>query len=92
MSAKTRIESMASHISASGVQQGKLSHKAIAPKSPDDVGIGCALRSALTKGGKGGFKDTHPEYIMAKVLEAVIKKTGIDPKIVKDIQGKFLFL
>jgi hypothetical protein len=40
-----------------------------APKSPDDVVIISALRSALTKGGKGAFKETHPEYIMANVLK-----------------------
>ena len=45
-----------------------------------------ALRTAITKGGKGGFKDTHPEYLLATVLKATIDKTGIDPKAVQDIQ------
>lgn len=75
-----RIESIANHL------QPKKVAKAHAPKSPDDVVIVSALRSALTKGGKGGFKDTQPEYIMANVLKAIITKTGIEPKIVQDIQ------
>jgi hypothetical protein len=31
---------------------------AITEKHPDDIVVTCALRTALTKGGKGGFKDT----------------------------------
>ncbi|KAI8927885.1 Thiolase, N-terminal domain-containing protein [Entophlyctis helioformis] len=60
--------------------------RAHAPKSPDDVVIISALRSAVTKGGKGGFRETHPEFILAHVLKATIEKTGIDPKLVQDIQ------
>ncbi|KAL2918621.1 3-ketoacyl-CoA thiolase with broad chain length specificity [Polyrhizophydium stewartii] len=45
-----------------------------------------ALRTAITKGGKGGFRETQPEYMLAAVLKATIEKTGIDPKLVQDIQ------
>ncbi|KAJ3354606.1 3-ketoacyl-CoA thiolase, peroxisomal [Entophlyctis luteolus] len=57
-----------------------------APKSPDDVVIIEAIRSPLCKGGKGAFKETHPEYIMGEVFKALIKRTGIEPGIVQDIQ------
>ena len=88
-----RMDSVASHLAApkaaatSGISKGRMLLRiAKAPKSPDDVVIVSALRSALTKGGKGGFKETHPEYIMAKVLKAIIDQTGIAPEIVQDIQ------
>lgn len=45
----------------------------------------CALRTALTKGGKGGFKDTAAADLLAGVFKAVINKSGIDPKVVEDI-------
>lgn len=57
------------------------------PKSPDDVVIIGALRSPLCKAGKGAFKETHPEWLLASVLKELIKQTGVDPKIVQDIQA-----
>jgi acetyl-CoA acyltransferase 1 len=74
-----RVENISNHLAGN-------SSKAKAPKSPNDVVIVSALRSALTKGGRGGFKETHPEFIMGNVLKAIINQTGIDPKIVQDIQ------
>ena len=45
----------------------------------------CALRTALTKGGKGGFKDTAAADLLAGVFKAVINKSGIDPKVVEEV-------
>lgn len=42
-------------------------------------------RTALTKGGKGGFKDTEASDLMAGVLNAVIARSRIDPSRVEDI-------
>ncbi|TPX69030.1 hypothetical protein SpCBS45565_g02714 [Spizellomyces sp. 'palustris'] len=78
MSASRRIDNIAGHLTVTGAAK--------APKGPDDVVIVAALRTPLTKGGKGGFKETHPEYILAASLKSIIEKTGIDPKIVQDIQ------
>ncbi|KAJ8324198.1 3-ketoacyl-CoA thiolase with broad chain length specificity [Batrachochytrium dendrobatidis] len=78
-----RIASIAAHLAPTGSQQKYSAH---APKSPDDVVIISALRTALTKGGKGGFRETQPEFLLAAVLKATIQKTGIDPKLVQDIQ------
>ncbi|KAJ3243654.1 3-ketoacyl-CoA thiolase, peroxisomal [Chytriomyces hyalinus] len=65
---------------------GSKSNNAKNAKSPDDVVIVAAVRSPLCKGGKGAFKETHPEYIMGETFKALIAKTGIDPAIVQDIQ------
>jgi len=67
----TRIENVAGHLSG---------------KNPNDVVIVSAVRTAITKAGKGGFKDTHPEYILAAALRAAVERAGIDPKLVQDIQ------
>lgn len=42
-------------------------------------------RTALTKGGKGGFKDTDAADLMAGVLSAIIDRSRIDPKRVEDV-------
>ncbi|GAU30508.1 hypothetical protein TSUD_18880 [Trifolium subterraneum] len=51
----------------------------------DDVVIVAAYRTALCKAKRGGFKDTHPDDILAPVLKAVIEKTKLNPSEVGDI-------
>ena len=58
----------------------------IPPKSPDDVVIVSAVRTAIGRGKKGSFKDTTPDDLLAAVLAGVIKKVNLDPKYVQDIQ------
>ncbi|KAK2459252.1 hypothetical protein APHAL10511_008729 [Amanita phalloides] len=54
-------------------------------KHDDDVVIVSAVRSAITKGRKGGFKDTNPEVILSHVLRAVYDRVRLDPKLIEDI-------
>jgi acetyl-CoA acyltransferase 1 len=54
-------------------------------KRDNDVVIVSAVRSALTKGKKGGFKDTRPEEILSAVLRASYTKVRLDPSLVEDI-------
>lgn len=54
-------------------------------KSPEDIVIVSALRSAITRARKGGFKDTLPEEMLAGVFKAVIEQSKIDPALVNDI-------
>ena len=54
-------------------------------KSPDDVVITCALRTPITRAGKGGFKDTAGADLLAYIFKAVIDKSRIDPALVEDI-------
>lgn len=77
--AQQRLTQVASHI---GAPKGS---SAITDKNPDDIVVTCALRSALTKGGKGGFKDTAAADILAGVFKGVIDRSGIDPNLVEDI-------
>jgi acetyl-CoA acyltransferase 1 len=38
-------------------------------KNPDDVVIVSALRTAITRAGKGYFKDSFPEDMLAGILQ-----------------------
>ncbi|KAJ5756013.1 hypothetical protein N7533_005556 [Penicillium manginii] len=78
-SAQQRLNQVSSHFS------GKKGAAGVTEKHPDDIVVTCALRTALTKGGKGGFKDTAAADLLAGVFKAVINKSGIDPKVVEDI-------
>ncbi|PPQ76193.1 hypothetical protein CVT24_002796 [Panaeolus cyanescens] len=64
------------------LQTGKA---ALFEKHPDDVVIVSAVRSAITKGKKGGFKDTRPELILSHVLRAAYTRANLDPKLIDDI-------
>ncbi|GLB34443.1 putative thiolase family protein [Lyophyllum shimeji] len=54
-------------------------------KHDDDVVIVTAVRTAITKARKGGFKDTHPELLLSHVLRAAYTQAGLDPALVEDI-------
>ncbi|KAF8597645.1 thiolase [Ceratobasidium sp. AG-I] len=54
-------------------------------QSPDDVVIVSALRTAITKARKGGFKDTMPEELLSNVLKAVYTSVKLDPKLIEDV-------
>ncbi len=54
-------------------------------KDPNDVVIVSALRTALAKANKGGFKDTPPEDMLSPVLAAVCEQSGVNKSEVDDI-------
>jgi len=58
---------------------------ALLTKNDNDVVIVAAVRSALTKGKRGGFKDTRPEEILSGILRAVYTQVNIDPTLIEDI-------
>ncbi|KAI9450948.1 acetyl-CoA acetyl transferase [Russula earlei] len=58
---------------------------AILAKHDNDVVIVAAVRSAMTKGKRGGFKDTRPEEILSGILRAVYTKVHLDPALIEDI-------
>jgi acetyl-CoA acyltransferase 1 len=75
-----RLRQIADH-----VLPGNQTANKVGVKSPEDVVIVSALRTAMTRGRKGGFKDTLPEEMLAGVFKAVIAQTKIDPALVEDI-------
>ncbi|GLB38359.1 putative thiolase family protein [Lyophyllum shimeji] len=57
----------------------------ILEKHDSDVVIVSAVRTAITKAKKGGFKDTKPDLLLSHVLRAVYTRPGLDPSLIEDI-------
>lgn len=49
------------------------------------VVITACLRTAFTKGGKGGFKDTHAADMLCGAFQSLIERSKIDPALIEDI-------
>ena len=47
--------------------------------------VTACLRTAFTKGGKGGFKDTAAADMLVGAFKALIERSKIDPSLVEDI-------
>lgn len=75
---QSRVSQVTSHFSPSG-RQGLLE------KHPDDIVVTTALRTAITKGGKGGFKDTAAADLLHGAFSSLLQRSGIDPSLVEDI-------
>lgn len=75
-----RISNISNHVAAgsSGAQKSR--------KSPDDIVICCAVRSALTKAKRGGFAKTSPEDLLAPLMKATVARTRVNPSDIGDIQ------
>lgn len=82
--ANQRLAQVQSHLSSSeaDIPRGR---ESLFSKSPSDVVVTCALRTPLTKGGKGGFKDTAASDLLAHTLKSLISRSQIDPSLVEDI-------
>lgn len=76
-----RVSALASQLDPSS--QGRA---ALLQKSPNDVVIVSALRTALTRAKKGGFAQTCPEELLVAVFKGVVAKSGVDVKLVEEIQ------
>ena len=81
--AQSRLNQVTSHLSASEADLPSKSN--VLKKSPDDIVVTCALRTPLTKGGKGGFKDTAAADLLIGAFKALIERSKIDPSLVEDI-------
>lgn len=76
-----RLQVLENHLQANKtLNQGK-----VPPKGDDDVVIVSFARTAMTKAKKGAQRDTAPEAMLAVVLKDVVKKSGIDAKLIEDV-------
>ncbi|KAF9086102.1 3-ketoacyl-CoA thiolase with broad chain length specificity [Mortierella sp. GBA35] len=82
----SRLAQISSHLTVqpTAAQTSSLPTQ-VGVKSPEDVVIVDAVRTPMTRGKKGGFKDTVPEDLLAAVLIAIKDRTKIDPALVDDI-------
>lgn len=76
----SRLQQVSGHLAP----VDKVANK-IGVKSPEDIVIVSALRSAITRARKGGFKDSFSEEILAGVFKGILEQTKIDPTLVNDI-------
>ncbi|KAF4554824.1 3-ketoacyl-CoA thiolase-like protein 2 [Elsinoe fawcettii] len=83
-SAKSRLSQVTSHLRSSEADLPP-NRNAILNKSPDDVVVTAALRTPLTKGGKGGFKDTAAADLLHGAFVALLERSKVDPVLVEDI-------
>jgi hypothetical protein len=57
----------------------------LAPQNDSDIVVVAALRTAICKFARGGFKDTRADKLMSTVMQAAIDETGIDPAFIGDV-------
>jgi len=82
--AQNRLTQVSGHIAGSAPTEGDARAK-ILQKNPDDIVVTACLRTAFTKGGKGGFKDTPAADMLVGALKSLIERSSIDPGLVEDI-------
>jgi acetyl-CoA acyltransferase 1 len=85
-----RLNVISGHLAASAVPSSVQAAPTAAlgqpgKKSPDDVVIVSALRTAIGRANKGNFKDTTPDVLLAAVLAGVLKQSGVKPDAIGDI-------
>lgn len=81
MSAADRLSAISSQLTS----PLKSARDKLLIQHPDDIVVTCALRTAHTRGGKGHFKDTPAQDLLAGVLRGIVERSGIDPALVEDI-------
>lgn len=55
------------------------------PGKTDDIVVVSGFRTAVGRAGRGGFKDTLPDDMIAPVLERILKTTKVSPRDVGDV-------
>jgi acetyl-CoA acyltransferase 1 len=85
--AQARIEALGRHISAapSSTPLTATPTASALKKSPDDVVIVSAVRTAIGKAKRGGFKDADLDVMLTPVLAHILKSTKINPSSVGDV-------
>ncbi|ESZ99404.1 3-ketoacyl-coA thiolase peroxisomal A precursor [Sclerotinia borealis F-4128] len=87
--AQKRLGQVSGHLagsqSAIAPTEGDSGRAKLLEKHPDDVVVTACLRTAFTKGGKGGFKDTPAADLLVGALKSLIERSKIDPGLVEDI-------
>jgi len=90
MNAAARVNKLTAQLQQQGIATPSLapstcSGGVVGVKSPDDVVIISALRTAIGKAKKGQFKDTQPDDLLKAVLEGVMADSGADYADIGDV-------
>ena len=82
----SRLTQLQQHLTGQGNHGSHGSQKeSVTGKTPDDVVIVAAYRSAIGKGFKGGFKDVNSDYLLAQFLKEFFSKVDIDKSLVEEV-------
>lgn len=84
-SASERLSQISSQLTSPPKSGGSPARDKLLVAHPDDIVVTCALRTAHTKGGKGYFKDTPAQNLLAGLLRGILERSRIDSKLVEDI-------
>ena len=82
--AQQRLSQVQTHLASSeaDILRGR---EFILSKDPEDIVITCALRTPLTKAGRGKLKDTAAADLLVHALQSLIVRSRLDPQLVEDI-------
>ena len=85
--AQQRLSQVQTHLShlASSEADIPRGQESILSKDPEDIVVTCALRTPLTKAGKGFLKDTAAADLLVHALQSLVVRSRLDPKLVEDI-------
>ncbi|PVU90246.1 hypothetical protein BB561_004967 [Smittium simulii] len=78
--ASNRVSQLSSHLDGNSTLSTR-----VGVKNSNDVVIVSSVRTPITKGRRGGLKDTKNEYLLGTVLKAVVDRVNLDPRLVQDI-------
>lgn len=67
------------------VRRNKTAAAGVGSKSPDDVVVCTALRTAIGRARKGSFRNTTPDTLLRAVLEATVSKSSVPVEVLGDI-------
>lgn len=82
---ETRFQVLMNHLNPTSLQKQVVLNPTNfrkSNKSDDDIVIVCPIRTAIGRAGRGSFKDSSPDKLLAPVLKYLLEKTKIDPKLI----------
>lgn len=83
---QSRIETLGRHlVDSSNTHSLAAKPTAAFKKSPDDIVIVSAVRTAVAKAKRGAFKESDLDIMLRPVLEHILKSTKINPALINDI-------
>jgi acetyl-CoA acyltransferase 1 len=79
-----RIERICGHLGAQQAQS-RAQPNPTSSKSPEDIVIVSAVRTAIGRAKKGSFRNTHPGDLLVAVLKGVTERVNLDMGLIGDV-------
>jgi len=88
MDPNNRLQRLIGHLQPTATSRGQARAQVTSTsgsKDDNEVVIVTALRTAIGRARKGGFKDTNVEDMLAPVLKACVSKSRVPPSMIGDV-------